>query len=513
MQRLDLDALLGHRIAVADRHGPVLQRLAVDRHAERRTDGILTAVTLADGVFLVVNDIVIVFQQVDDLLRHFGHAVLLHQRQHGYLDRSQCGREFQHDARIAAFERLLGIGRRHHLQEHAVHADRRLDHIGYIAFTRLRIEVLQLLARKLLVAAQVEVRARVDALDLLEPEREVVFDVRRGVGVVGQFVVVVEAVVIVAEAQRTVPGHAGVLPLVPPLHFGSGAHEELHLHLLELAHAEDELTGHDLVAEGLADLRNAERDFHAPGFLDVQEVDEDTLRRLGTQVDGIGAFGRRTHLGRKHQVELPHLGPVARAGDRAGDLAVDDDLAQLRKVVGVQRIGETLVHLVAFGRGLRHARRRFAVFGLVERLAEALAGLLDLFFDLFILFGQPVLDQHVGAVTLLRILVVDQRVVEGRHMARGLPRLGMHEDRGVDADDVLVQFDHRIPPISLDVVLQLHAVLTVVVHGSQTVVDFARRKHESVLLAVRYQLFEKFFLSHRILCCLLFFQMTKIQNK
>ena len=171
------------------------------------------------------------------------------------------------------------------------------------------------------------------------------------------------------------------------------------------------------------------------------------------------------------------------------------------------------MHLVAFDRGLRHARRRFAVFGLVERLAEALAGLLDLFFDLFILFGQPVLDQHVGAVTLLRILVVDQRVVEGRHMARGLPRLGMHEDRGVDADDVLVQFDHRIPPISLDVVLQLHAVLTVVVHGSQTVVDFARRKHESVLLAVRYQLFEKFFLSHRILCCLLIFQMTKIQNK
>jgi len=69
---------------------------------------------------------------------------------------------------------------------------------------------------------------------------------------VGQFVVVVKAVVIVAEAQRTVPGHAGVLPLVPPLHFGSGAHEELHLHLLELAHTEDELTGHDLVAEGLA---------------------------------------------------------------------------------------------------------------------------------------------------------------------------------------------------------------------------------------------------------------------
>jgi len=347
------------------------------------------------------------------------------------------------------------------------------------------------------VAAQVEVRARVDTLDLLEAEREVVFDVRRGVGVVGQLVVVVEAVVVVAEAQRTMPGHAGVLPLVPPPHFGPGAHEELHLHLLELAHAENELTGHDLVAEGLADLRNAERNFHTSGFLDVQEVDEDTLRRLGTQVNGIGAFGRRTHLGRKHQVELPHLGPVARAGDRAGDLAVDDDLAQLRKVVGVQRIGETLVHLIALGLQLHDTRGGFAVFGLVEIGAEALAGLLDLFRDLFILLGQPLLDQHVGAVAFLRILIVDQRVVEGRDVSRSLPSLGVHEDRGVDADDVLVQFDHRIPPIALDVVLQFHAVLSVIVYGTEPVVYLARREYESVLLAMGDQFLEKFFLSHR----------------
>ena len=98
-------------------------------------------------------------------------------------------------------------------------------------------------------------------------------------------------------------------------------------------------------------------------------------------------------------------------------------------------------------------------------------------------------------------------------MARSLPRLGVHEDRGVDADDVLVQFDHRIPPISLDVVLQLHAVLTVVVDGAQTVVDLARREDEAVLLAVGHEFLEKFVLSHRILYCLLIFQVTKIQNK
>ena len=338
-----------------------------------------------------------------------------------------------------------------------------------------------------------------DALDLLETEREVVFDVGRGIGIVRQFVVVVETVAVVAEAQCTVPGHTGLLPLLPPLHLLAGTYEELHLHLLEFAHAEDELAGHDLVAERLSDLRDSERQFHAAGLLHVQEIDEDTLCRLGTQVDRIGTLGRRAHLGREHQVELAHLRPVARTRNRAHDLAVDDDLTQFIQVIGVLGGHETLVHLVALGEGFGHTGRSLAVLLLVERLPEALAGLLDLFFDLFILLGQPVFDQHVSAVTLLRVLVVDQRVVERTDMARSLPRAGMHEDRGIQPHDILVQLDHRIPPITLDVILQLHAVLAVVVDGAEPVVYLARGEYEPVLLAVRHQFFEKFFLRHFIL--------------
>jgi hypothetical protein len=44
-----------------------------------------------------------------------------------------------------------------------------------------------------------------------------------------------------------------------PLLVGARLDEELHLHLLELAGAEDEVAGRDLVAERLADLRDAER--------------------------------------------------------------------------------------------------------------------------------------------------------------------------------------------------------------------------------------------------------------
>ena len=156
------------------------------------------------------------------------------------------------------------------------------------------------------------------------------------------------------------------------------------------------------------------------------------------------------------------------------------------------------MHLVAPGGRLGNTGRSFAVLGFVESLSETLAGFLHLLLDLLVLLGEPVFDQHVGTVTLLRVLVVDQRVVERADMSRSLPRTGVHEDRGVDAHDILMQLDHRIPPVALDVVFQLHAVLSVVVHRSQTVVDFARREYESVFLAVGDQLFEEFFLCHRI---------------
>src|SRR2546428_13869801 len=59
--------------------------------------------------------------------------------------------------------------------------------------------------------------------------------------------------------------------------------EVLHLHLLELSRAEDEVAGCDLVAEGLADLRDPEGDAAMQRVDDGVEIDVDALRRLRTQ--------------------------------------------------------------------------------------------------------------------------------------------------------------------------------------------------------------------------------------
>ena len=58
-------------------------------------------------------------------------------------------------------------------------------------------------------------------------------------------------------------------PVVEPLQIGTGLAEELELHLLELADAEDEVARGDLVAEALAYLADAEGQLAAGGALDV----------------------------------------------------------------------------------------------------------------------------------------------------------------------------------------------------------------------------------------------------
>ena len=75
---------------------------------------------------------------------------------------------------------------------------------GGIALVGIGVEILDGASRELLVLREVEVGARVDTLHLLEAKRHVEFDVGGGVGVVGELLVVVVAVVFVAHAERLV---------------------------------------------------------------------------------------------------------------------------------------------------------------------------------------------------------------------------------------------------------------------------------------------------------------------
>ncbi len=236
----------------------------------------------------------------------------------------------------------------------------------------------------------------------------------------------------------------------------------------------------------------AERQLHTARFIDIEEVHKNALSGLRTEINGVGALGHGAEFCGKHQVELAHVGPVAGAGDGAHNAQFLDEGLESGQVVGIHQGSETLRDVVNLLLILQHTAVGLAEHLLVE-VFETLAGLLNLLVDFLLDFGDMVLDEHIGAVALLGVLVVNQRVIESVHVAGSLPNGRVHKDAAVQTDDVLVVLHHRFPPILLDVVFQFNAILAVVINGAQAVVNFTGRENEAVLFGVGDNLFEAFF--------------------
>src|SRR4029077_329812 len=96
---LDRHAYLAHRVALADRHGAIVDRLEVDRHAERRADLVLTAVAPADRLRLVVRRHEMRPDLRPDVARDGAQALVLREREDGDLVRREVWTEAHHDAR------------------------------------------------------------------------------------------------------------------------------------------------------------------------------------------------------------------------------------------------------------------------------------------------------------------------------------------------------------------------------------------------------------------------------
>ena len=291
------------------------------------------------------------------------------------------------------------------------------------------------------MAAQVEVAAVVNALDLLPAEGKLVLDVERRPGVVGQLVgaVLVPLQLRGREPEALVPLHAPLAPALEPLGVGAGLHEELHLHLLELAGPEDEVPGRDLVPERLADLGDPERNALPRALQHVEVVDVDALRRLRPQVDHRRLFLDRPHERLEHEVEHPRLGERP-PGAADGALRV----------------------------------------GLAGRALDA---------------------RVVGAEAVLAVPAVDQRIGEAGDVAGRLPDLRMHQDRGIEALDVVPRVDHGVPPAVLHVLLELDAQRTVVPHRAEAAVDLGGLEDEAAALAEGDQLVHQGGVGHGVHRC------------
>ena len=89
----------------------------------------------------------------------------------------------------------------------------------------------------------------------------------------------------------------------------------------------------------------------------------------------------------------------------------------------------------------------------------------------------------VGAEPLVAGQALGQRVGEHADVAGGHPHLAGQDDRGVEADDVVAAGDHGLPPLPLDVLLELDAERPVVPGRAGAAVDLAGREDEPPPLA------------------------------
>ena len=312
--------------------------------------------------------------------------------------------------------------------------------------------------------AQVEIRTAMDTFHFLETERHFEFDIGSSICIVGQFFVIVVAIFFVTQSHRLMPFQTGSLPLLEPFHLFARTNEELHFHLFELAHTENELTGNDLVTESLTDLGDTERYFHAAGLLYVQEVDENTLCRFRAQIYFHGTIGSRSHLRREHQVKLADIGPVAGSGDRADDFAIQDQLAQVFEIRIVHVFRVAFVDLVPLSLVFKHTSVRRTELSFVKSFAELLCSLGHFLIHLLLYLCQVIFDQNIGTISFLGIFVIDQGIIEGIDMAGCFPDSRMHKDSRVDTDYIFVQQRHTVPPVFLYVIFQFYAILSVIVH-------------------------------------------------
>ena len=381
-------------------------------------------------------------------------AQLFAQRQHRRLEGSEGRVQVQHHPGVALIQLLLLVGVAEDSEERALHAQGWLDDVGDVPDVLLRVEVTQILAGGVDMLGQIVIRPIRHAPELAPAEGEAELEVRCGLGVEAQLlgIVVPEPQVFILHAQGQQEVVAVGTPVIEPLKVGARLAEELQLHLFELTDPEDEVARGDLVAEGFADLTNAEWDLPAAGPLNVGKVHEDALGRLGPQVHRVLRVLGDALEGLEHQVELPDVREVVLAAGGAGDVVCLDELLHLRLREGVQ--------------------------GLFQGHA-ALVG--------------PVLDELVGTEPLLALTAVHKGIGEAAQVPRGLPGHGVHQNGRVQAHVVGALLDKLLPPGLLDVVLQLHAQRTVVPGVGKTAVDLAARKNKASAFAQRNQFIHRQF--------------------
>lgn len=401
----DGDALLFHRVAVAEGDGVVFEGIEVDGDAKRGAEFVLAAVPFADGARFVVLAVPEGLEGGKDGLGFFGEGLFFHEGENGHFDGGDAGGEVEHGAHFAVFELFLFIGVAEEGEEGSLNAKGGFDDVGNKFFSRLGIGVVDRLTGAFCVAGEVKIGPVGEAVEFAGSKGKVVDEVDSALRVVGELLF---GVLFFMDASRFQPN-----ALAPAVHLlepriesffpGGFSGEVLNFHLFEFDDSKHKVAGGDFVAEGFADLGDAEGEFNSNGIDDIFVVEEDGLGRFGAQVGDVAVGAGLAHVGLKHEVEVARLGKIGGATFGAFDFVFMDQIGHLREVQVVR------------------------------------------------ILMQGLFDEVVAAEAAFTGFAVDEGVAKSIDVARGFPCFGMEENRAVETDHVSPLVDEHLPPEVLDV--------------------------------------------------------------
>ena len=233
----------------------------------------------------------------------------------------------------------------------------RFDDVRHVTLVVRLIEVLDASAAVLGMLFQVEVATVGDPLELTPAPREHKLDVGGARRIMRQlvFIMIAHHQQRFRNTQVDVPLVTLVTPVLVPLLGLVGRNEELHLHLFELAGAEDKVAGCDLVAEALTDLGDTERRLLTGCLLHVHEVGEHALSCFGAQEDLVARTLDRTSMGLEHKVELFGLGERVLVLAVRADVGVFE-LVDTKAFVAFAAFDEWIAEVRQMTRGFEHGR-------------------------------------------------------------------------------------------------------------------------------------------------------------
>ena len=129
-----------------------------------------------------------------------------------------------------------------------------------------------------------------DAFEFLPPKGEFVLDIKRFLTIVCQLIcpMLMKPQLLWPNSEPEVPLHTQVFPFLKNVLVISRLHKKLHFSLFKLACAKNEVSGRNLIPKCLPDLRDTEGDFLSRRTLNVQEIHENSLSRLRSQIHSGG---------------------------------------------------------------------------------------------------------------------------------------------------------------------------------------------------------------------------------